>query len=236
MDRGNTVGFDELKKERILMAKKKLRNKLIPFSEIKEELGIIEGSDTDFVTPTGQIYKLYDEKENLYLHKKLYVNKHNGYVYCGISMREGKNKSHRVHKLVAKAFIPKAEGCDIVGHKDNNKSNNVVSNLYWTTVQENTQKAFDDGLAKNKKGYEDSQSNPVIVYDSDFNEIARYGSMRECSRKMNVGVNTISNHCKGKTRKAKKGFYYRFDFEAKKKISSSSSLTTIESISRKKNS
>lgn len=45
--------------------------------------------------------------------------------------------------------------------------------------QENTQKAFDDGLVKNAKGYDDSQSKPVIQYDLQGNEVVRFGFILE---------------------------------------------------------
>ena len=73
----------------------------------------------------------------------------NGYKYCGIKYKNGKIISKRVHRLVAEAFIPNPNGYRVVGHKNNIKNDNRVENLYWTTTKENTQKAFDDGLAVN---------------------------------------------------------------------------------------
>ena len=56
----------------------------------------------------------------------------NGYLYVSIS-----GKDWKIHRLVAKAFVPNPEGKPIVHHKDGNKKNNAVSNLEWTTQQEN---------------------------------------------------------------------------------------------------
>ena len=50
------------------MAKRKLENKLIDRKLITEELRLIIGSDTDYITPTGQIYKDYGN--NKFFHKK----------------------------------------------------------------------------------------------------------------------------------------------------------------------
>lgn len=50
----------------------------------------------------------------------------------------GKKKTVAVHRLVADAFIPKADGLNIVEHIDSNPSNCRVDNLKWSTVGENT--------------------------------------------------------------------------------------------------
>ena len=39
------------------MARRKLENKLIDKSLIQEEMRLIKGSDTDYITPSGEIYK-----------------------------------------------------------------------------------------------------------------------------------------------------------------------------------
>jgi len=55
-----------------------------------------------------------------------------------------------VHRLVAEVFVPNNKVEDIselvVDHIDNNKQNNVATNLQWLTYSENTKKAFEDGL------------------------------------------------------------------------------------------
>jgi len=54
----------------------------------------------------------------------------------------GKHKSTAVHRLVAKAFCPKVDGCDVVNHIDNNPTNNKASNLEWVTQKENVHHAI----------------------------------------------------------------------------------------------
>ena len=68
-----------------------------------------------------------------------------------------------------------------------------------------------DGLAVNAKGYEDSQSNPVIVFDVEMNEIHRFGSICECSKQLKIGKSTITRQCKGVTKtKPRCGYYFKF--------------------------
>jgi len=134
-----------------------------------------------------------------------------GYKYVSIRYENKKgNISKRSHRLVAEAFIPNPNNYNIVGHKNNIKSDNRVDNLYWTTVSENTKKAFDDGLTKNDKGFDDSQSMPVNMFETKTNKLlGTYGSIRIASEKTGVGASTISRQAKYK-RPVRKPFYFRY--------------------------
>lgn len=51
--------------------------------------------------------------------------------------KNGKRISVRVHRLVAKAFIPNPNNLPTVNHKDENKLNNNASNLEWMSIADN---------------------------------------------------------------------------------------------------
>lgn len=208
MDSGNTVGFTDKYKimKGLIMARKKY--KLIRFKDIREEIVSVDGSNTDYITPSGRVFKKFEEDG--YYEKKVNINKVNGYGYCSITMINGRNKSHRVHILVAKAFVPNPDNLPIVGHRNNIKHDNNVQNLYWTTVSENTKKAYDDGLAVNSKGYDDSQSNPVFVYDIKENLLYDFGSVSECAKELNISKSTISKQCKEKSKSSRCGYIFKY--------------------------
>lgn len=198
------------------MARKKLENRLIPKDEILESLGEIEGSDVDFITPSGKVYQNRDN--NLYLPKTTFINKHNGYLYVSIKLASGKQVQRRVHILVAKAFIPNPDNYTIVMHKDNIKSNPDVSNLKWGTVSENTRNAFRDGLIKNASGEDDSQSIPVCIFDIDSKELLMtFGSISEASKYTGVTKSGILYQCNHKLKtKPKCKYYFRYESEFNK--------------------
>ena len=169
----------------------------------------LKESNTDYITISGNIYKYY--YEDLYYKKSSYINKHNGYVYVGITCKDEVNRSRRLHVLMAKTFLfnPNPKIYKIVGHKDNNKSNNNLSNLYWTNTQENTQKAVNDGLNVVKKAEDNDSSEYIKVIDKNTNEIVGvYGSLRECDRCIeNITLATISNLYKKKNYKPRSKKY-----------------------------
>lgn len=51
--------------------------------------------------------------------------------------KEGKHKTHDVHRLVAMAFIPNPNNKAQIDHIDGNSINNNVTNLRWATPKEN---------------------------------------------------------------------------------------------------
>lgn len=140
-----------------------------------------------------------------------------GYLYCHLKYENDDGtytkKTRRAHIVIAETFLPNPNNLPVVGHKNNIKSDNRVENLYWTTYSENTQKAVKDGLLVNDKGYEDSQSKPVIMYETATNkELGRYGSMREAARLTGCPLTTIGRQARYK-RPVRKPWYFRFEDE-----------------------
>lgn len=187
---------------------------LIAKKDINEELRLIQGSNTDYITPTGNIYKDYGN--DMFYHKKVFPNKNNGYLYCGITYIEGQ-RQRRVHILVAEVYLPNPNNYPIVMHKDNNKLNCNVNNLQWGTIQENTQSAFNDKLAINKKSWDDSQSIAVCSFDLQGNLLNKYGSVGEASRELRITKTTILNQCNHNIKtKPRCGYWFRYlsEFES----------------------
>ena len=59
-----------------------------------------------------------------------------GYKYVNL-YKEGHMYSVKIHRLVAHAFLPNPNNLPQVNHKDENKSNNDVTNLEWCTAKHN---------------------------------------------------------------------------------------------------
>lgn len=109
---------------------------LLDSAETAQIMKDIEGYEGLYaITPSGQVWS--------YRRKKFLSPGNNGCGYWFVCLRkDGKSKHNKVHRLVAEAYIPKPDywtpGMKLdVGHKDNNPSNNDVSNLYWCTRSEN---------------------------------------------------------------------------------------------------
>lgn len=120
-----------------------------------------------------------------------------GYIQVLLS-KDGKQKNHLVHRLVATAFLPMQTGKSQVNHIDGNRNNNMVSNLEWCTAQENTLHSH-DVLEKNTKR--------VICVETGV----IYPSIRSAARAVNSDDSTIQRVCAGKRRnKTAAGFHWRY--------------------------
>lgn len=192
------------------MAKRKLDDKLIPYNSISEELRKISDSTNAYITPSGKVY--FDYGNDMMYPARTFINAHNGYLYIGFKSVDGKMIQRRVHRLVAEAYLPNPNNWPVVCHIDNDKANPDLSNLKWGTVSSNTKEAFDDGLVKNDKGWDDSQSVPVCCFDSKTKKLLRcYGSVSEASRDTGVTKTGIIYQCdKRLTKRFRKGFIFRY--------------------------
>lgn len=172
---------------------------------------MISNSDDYYVSENGNVYhKIKAGYYKIKIRPGFY-----GYVLLGISY-SGHMLQKRVHRLVAEAFLENddPEHKIIVMHLDNNKTNNHISNLKWGTISENTKQAFNDGLAKNDIGFDDSQSIPVILFDYITHEpIKTFGSIFLASKELNVTktylCDQIYHKIKNPTKQRKHKFYVR---------------------------
>lgn len=82
---------------------------------------------------------------------------HDGYVKVRL-IHQDKDKTVRVHRLVAKAFIENPKNKDTVNHIDGNKQNNMVSNLEWVNRTEQMTHAYRLGLKTSRIGSHNSNA------------------------------------------------------------------------------
>lgn len=111
------------------------------------------------------------------------ANDGDGYLTLGL-YRNGKRKAFKVYKLVASAFIPNPMGLPEINHKDENPSNNVVSNIEWCSRRYNVNYGSRTKNASAALTNRQDMSKPVEASKyEDFREIClRFASIMEAGR------------------------------------------------------
>lgn len=124
-----------------------------------------------------------------------------GYKTVCVNMLDQKY-TRRVHRLVASAFIEGDHTGMDVHHKDNNKTNNRLSNLEYCTRKKNIRHAIEDGVMKpNNFG-----NKPIKVKCNENGKI--YNSINECSRDTGVYSSDIRRYLAGKVKTTCKGYTF----------------------------
>lgn len=124
-----------------------------------------------------------------------------GYTFVRLA-KNGINKKHYIHRLVAEAFIDNGNNYPIINHKDENRANNKVDNLEWCTYKYNS----NYGNIKNKIA--NKCSIEIIQIFPDGKEKA-WKSAREVERQLGINHSNITACCKKKTKTAG-GYKWRY--------------------------
>lgn len=146
---------------------------------------IIENYPNYTISDKGEIVNTNTNKE-----LKPYIRK-DGYVVATLS-KGGKKYKCYLHRLVAETFIPNPDNLPQVNHKDEDKTNNCVSNLEWITSKDNC----NYGTRNERQGL--GHSKPIEQYDLEGNFIKEWDSAAQVERDLGFNHSNISKCCLGR--------------------------------------
>jgi|GEM_PF-666535 len=112
--------------------------------------GFYEVSNEGDVKSVDRKVKLANGKERFYKGKRIKSRVNNcGYLEVRLS-KDGKTRTHFIHRLVAQAFIPNPDNLPQVNHIYGDKMQNLPEFLEWVDCKTNVQDAYNQGLSSNK--------------------------------------------------------------------------------------
>lgn len=148
------------------------------------------------VSNTGEVRSINPRYKNKSFLKQGTSNK--GYKNVCLC-KKGVQKTINVHRLVALVFIPNPQNLPCVNHKDENKTNNNVSNLEWCSYYYNN--TYGQRLTKSAL----KRSLPVRCIETGIIYSSAYAAQRETG----IYQSGICNCCHGKAKTAGK-FHWEF--------------------------
>lgn len=104
---------------------------------------------------------------------KVKTSNRGGYLLVDLCKGSKNSKRCSVHRLVGIAFIPNPLNLPEINHKDGIKNNNRVTNLEWSTHQNNVLHAIRTGLSHPmpKKGEQHSQAKLTIKKVTEIKQL-----------------------------------------------------------------
>lgn len=125
------------------------------------------------------------------------INK-NGYSYVKLS-KDGVSRYHRLHRLVAQAYLPNPDNLPQVNHKDENLQNNSVTNLEWCTS------GYNINYGKRNKTVKEKLSKAVLCVELN----KTFNSITEAANELNLSIGNISLCLTGRRKKAG-GYHWKY--------------------------
>ena len=157
---------------------------------MKEEFKDIKGYEGIYqVSNLGRVKSFWFGKEKILAGGI----SNDGYPMIGLCKNK-KQKTFKIHRLVAIAFIDNIENKKTVNHINGIKQDNSVINLEWNNHKENMRHAWDNGLFNNV-GLSASIHKRKIVLDTSTGIF--YSSVKECAKLFGVNYSTLKSKLNG---------------------------------------
>lgn len=132
--------------------------------------------------------------------------------YCRVILtKDGVEKNKSVHRLVATAFLENPENLPCVNHKDENPSNNNVSNLEFCDQKYNINYGNRNKKVSNKMT-NGKLSKPVLQFTPTGDFIREWPSTREIERQLGFDSSAVGRCCVGK-QKTSYGFCWMYKYK-----------------------
>lgn len=173
--------------------------------DVKDYEGLYKVSNRGRVKSLGRYQQNYSKKQWRPEEIKSARTDPQGYKMMDL-YKNGKQKTVRVHRLVALAFIPNPENKPTVNHIDGDRNNNAVENLEWATFEEQNRHFYQRGLKseKNIKKAVKAMNKASSVAVECITDNKVFKSQSEAARHYGIDPSSISMAINGKRKSAGK--------------------------------
>ena len=169
------------------------------WKDVKDYEGLYQVSNLGRVRSLDRL-----DNANRRLPGKILKGHKNTAGYPRVKLYKNKTVSDKlIHRLVAQAFIPNPDNKSQVNHIDENKTNNIVSNIEWMTTKEN----INHGTRNERAGK--TKSITIIATNINTGESTEFYGARECARQLELNQSSITKVLKGRLKQTG-GFTFKY--------------------------
>lgn len=167
-------------------------------------LGRVRSLDRAFVDIIGRNYIKIGKV------MKQTLCKQTGYWRIGLTNKDGVQKDHNVHRLLAEAFLPNPDNLPCVNHRDENRANNSICNLEWCSYQyNNTYGTATKRRSVSLKKYNEKNAVSVCQFSNDGSLINTHPSIKKACESLGVEDTGNIGLCINRKIKTAYGFVWR---------------------------
>ena len=164
----------------------------------------ISSNGNYIVSDDGKVRRCNSERDHS-------VRDNKGYLVVDL-YEGGKRTTARVHRLVAEEFIENPDNKPCINHIDGNKHNNHVSNLEWVTKKENSEHAWNNGLAKPSRSMLGKKNPNAGRKGKPFRIVETgevFNTLYECEKAIDGNNRHINDCLKGRQR-THRGYHFEY--------------------------
>ena len=123
--------------------------------------------------------------------------------------KDGRYFKKGIHRLMAEAFIPNPDNLPVVNHKDEDGTNNLLSNLEWCNKSYNA--SYGTAPAKISKAFKGkaSEKRMRVQQIKDGEIVKEYACAGDAERETGIAMCNIRMVCRGK-RKTAGGYEWNY--------------------------
>lgn len=176
---------------------------------LDEQWWYVNDSDNYMVSTHGRVWSIKSQK----MLKPKRLDKHGHIGCCLCNGTKGTEKYRYIHRLMAEAFLPKPDGCDVVRHLNDDPTYNFIDNLAWGTQKDNMHDCMrNDGFYyftdEDRRKAHLKQMTPVVATNCKTGEELYFESLSKAASDLGIHQANIWKVVNGERRTAG-GYMFR---------------------------
>lgn len=179
----------------------------LDLKNLKNEIwkNISEYENSYLISNYGRVKSLKRKVKNKTYEEKIMKLEKNKDGYLRVDLYRNNNKKHKkVHRLLAREFLEGYNNNLCINHKDENKQNNLITNLELCSY------SYNINYGNRNKKVSDKLSKKVNQYDLNGNFIKTWNSIISIKRELNINPSYIYKCCNNKIKNVN-GFIFKYN-------------------------